>query len=254
MNRFGVGLALVASIFLNPFPVRAAEPLMVFAAASLTDALKEVAVEFKKEYKQDVDFNFGGSSALRVQIENGAPCDLFLAADKLNSEKLLAKKIIEPKTSVSFLRNNLVVVGDLNNEENIDSLYDLSFGANDQIAIADPQTAPAGVYAMQALAKAGLDQKFKDFIVPTLDVRAALALVVSGNAKYAIIYLSDAKNSSKVKMLYRVPMQLYDPIVYTAALVKGTANLNAAKNFLSFLQTSQCKMIFEKYGFQSFKF
>ncbi len=252
MKHFVLGVILAAGIFLRPFSLQASEPLMVFAAASLTDALNEVAVEFKKEYKQEVDFNFGGSSMLRVQIENGASCDLFLAADKLNSEKLLAKKIIEPETSVNFLRNNLVVVGDLNNDENIDSLYDLSFGANDHVAIADPQAAPAGVYAMQVLKKAGLDRKFKDFIVPTLDVRAALALVVSGNAKYAIVYSSDAKVSSKVKMVYRVPMKLYDPIVYTAALIKGTENLNASKNFLSFLQTPQGKMIFEKYGFQSF--
>ncbi len=252
MRRFVLGLLVAVSIFIKPLAVQAGEPLMVFAAASLTDALKEIARDFKKEYKQDVDFNFGGSSALRVQIENGASCDVFLAADTISSEKLAAKKIIEQSAVVNLLRNHLIVVGDLKNQQSFNSLYDISLVASDHLAIADPKTAPAGVYAMQALKNAGLDVKFKDFIVPTLDVRGALALVISGNAKYAIVYSSDVHASDDVKVLYRIPAQLYQPIVYTAMTIKAASNQVAVKNFLSFLQSKQCKMIFQKYGFQSF--
>ncbi len=252
MPKFICIILFIISLSFKPFDAYAGQPLMIFAAASLTDALKEIAAEYKKEYKQDVDFNFGGSSALRVQIENGAPCDVFLAADTASSEKLVAKKIIEQSAVVNLLRNHLVVAGHLDNQQRFTSLYDISLAASDYLAIADPQTAPAGVYAMQAFKNAGLDVKFKDFIVPTLDVRGALALVVSGNAKYAIVYSSDVYTAKNVKVLYRIPAQLYQSIVYTAMIVKTTDNQVVVKDFLSFLQSKQCKMIFEKYGFQSF--
>lgn len=252
MRRFVLSFVLTASVFLNPFFARADEPLMIFAAASLTDALKEVAAEYKKEYKKDVDFNFGGSSALRVQIENGAPCDIFLAADKVSSEKLSAKKIIEQNAAISLLRNQLVVIASAGIQEKFNSLYDISLGASDFLAVADPKTAPAGVYAMEALKKAGVEQKLKDFIVPALDVRGALALVVSGNAKYAIVYSSDVYTAKNVKVLYRIPAQLYQPIVYTAMRIKSSSNRAGVEKFFSFLQRQQSKIIFQKYGFQSF--
>lgn len=232
--------------------VFANEPLMVFAAASLSDVLKEIALDFKRQYNQNVDFNFGGSSALRVEIENGAVCDIFLAADKASLQKLSAQNMIESQSMINLLKNDLVVVGQWDNQRDLNNLKDLSFSAGDHLAIADPQSAPAGVYAMQALKKMGLNEKFKDFIAPTLDVRAALALVISGNAKYAIVYSSDAKSFSKVKVLYQIPAQLHEPIVYAAAVIKSSDQRDAAKNFVSFLQTPTCKIIFEKYGFKSF--
>lgn len=252
MRKFVYSILVAAIFILKSFDACAGEPVIVFAAASLTDALKEIAGEFKKEYQQDVDFNFGGSTALRVQIENGAPCDIFLAADKVSSEKLSAKKIIEPNVAVSLLRNQLVVVGLLGIKQKFNSLYDISLGFSEYLAIADPKTAPAGVYAMEALKKAGLEQKLKDFIVPALDVRGALALVISGNAKYAIVYSSDVYTAKNIKILYRIPVQLYQPIVYTAMMIKSSANRSAVENFLFFLQRQKCKVIFQKYGFQSF--
>lgn len=228
------------------------EPLMVFAAASLSDALKELGIIFEKEYKVPVRFNLGGSSSLRLQIENGSPCDVFLAADQASMTQLLTKKMIEEKDFVNLLRNRLVIVADMDYEENFSSLYDLHLTKGEHLAIADPKIAPAGVYAMQALTKAGLEDKYQDFIVPALDVRAALALVQSGNAKYAIVYSSDARIVRNVKVIYRVPSQLHDPIIYTATTLKSIINPVPGRNFLTFLQTNESKMIFQKYGFQSF--
>lgn len=225
---------------------------MVFAATSLSEVLKELAWEFKKEYKVDVNFNFGGSSSLRVQIEKGAPCDIFFAADKVSNEKLLAQKIIVEQSMVKLLKNRLVVVADEKNEEVFSSLYDIRLKKGDHLAVADPQTSPAGAYAIQALHNAGLENKYQPFIAPTLDVRAALALVQSGNAKYAIVYFSDTKSASHLKMLYSIPGRLHEPIVYTLALIASSPRLISAREFLSFLQTERSKMIFEKYGFQTF--
>lgn len=252
MKRFVLGLFLTLAVVGNPLCAQAREPLMVFAAASLSDALKELAVDFKKEYKVDVVFNFGGSSALRLQIEKGSPCDILLAADKASNEKLLAAKLVDEKFMVNLLINRLVVVADGKMSEEVNSLYDLQMKEGDHLAIADPKTAPAGVYAMQALTKAEVAEKYKNFIAPTLDVRAALALVQSGNAKYAIVYATDALSAKDVKTVYQVPAQLNDRIVYSAAVIKSGENRVPAQNFLSFLQTPHSKMIFKKYGFQSF--
>lgn len=239
---------LIGSLMLSA-SAAAKEPVMVFAAASLKDALQEIARDFKKDYRADVSFNFGGSLALAVQIEHGAKCDIFIAADKASTERLLKKGFLEPGTSLDILRNYLVIVGDPKSDESITSLYDLKLEKGDHIAIADPKIAPAGVYTMQALKNAGLDEKLKDFIVPALDVRAALALAQSGNAKYAVVYFSDTRKAPELKQFYRIPDKLYDPVVYSAGLVKSAGRSVPARNFLEFLKSKECKSIFEKYGF-----
>ncbi len=237
----------------NCFAADKHEPLMVFAAASLSDSLNEIAVDFKKQEGAEVNFNFGGSKALALQIEKGLPCDLFFAADKDSVAKLVSDKFVD-EANVSFLlENQLVIVAAIDSEEKIHTLFDLQLNKGDSLAIADPKTAPAGVYAMQALNKAGLAEKFKDNIVPSLDVRASLALVQSGNAKYAIVYATDAKISSKVKVVYLIPKQSYDRIVYTAAIIKQTKTPPEAAKFLSFLKGERSRMIFQKYGFQPFQ-
>ena len=108
------------------------------------------------------------------------------------------------------------------------------------------------MYAMQALKKAGLGAKYQKNIVPTLDVRAALALVQSGNVKYAIVYFSDVHNIKNVKVVYSIPRLLHEPIIYTAAILTAGENPMMAQNFSVFLQTESSKKVFQKYGFQSF--
>ncbi len=244
---------MVLCVFgISPSIAQAREPLMVFAAASLSDALKELAGEFQQEYQTKVYFNFSGSSALRLQIEKGGPCDIFFAADTASTAKLLAKQLVVAESLVSLLKNQLVIVAGLGNEEKFDSLYDLRLASGDYIAIANPQTAPAGLYAMQALKNAGLDSKYKKNIVPTLDVRAALALVGSGNVKYAIVYFSDVHNINNVKVVYPIPRPLHEPIIYTAVILKTGENPVMAQYLLAFLQTAHSKKVFQKYGFQSF--
>ena len=229
------------------------EPIMVFAAASLKDALKEIAADFQKEDGTRVQFNFGGSKTLRIQIEKGMPCDVFIAADKESTEKLLSQGLLEKNLLISLLENKLIIVSAKDSEEKLDSLFDMRFNQGDALAIADPKIAPAGVYARQAFTKAGLWDKFKGHIVPLLDVRAAMAQVQAGNAKYAVVYATDAHAAANVKVVYHIPAQLYDRIIYTAAVVKKGENSPAARNFLSFLQSRRSKMIFQKYGFQPYE-
>jgi molybdate transport system substrate-binding protein len=258
MKKCFVGLFLLVMMLARPLCAQAREPLVVFAAASLSDALKELGADFKKEYKVDVVFNFGGSSALRLQIENGSPCDVFLAADKASHEKLIEKDLVDQKIAVRLLLNRLVVVANSRNPDQLDSLYDMQLAAGDYVAIADPKTAPAGVYAMQALTKADVLKKIEPYIVPTMDVRAALSLVQSGNAKYAIVYSTDVMAARDVNRVYLIPAKLHDPIVYNTVVVKNGENrsvpgenLTAARNFLSYLQSEHSKVVFKKYGFQS---
>ncbi|MCB9757734.1 MAG: molybdate ABC transporter substrate-binding protein [Candidatus Omnitrophica bacterium] len=252
MKKLLIGLIVLCLLGVCPVVVQAKESLLVFAAASLSDALKELAGEFQQENQAKIFFNFAGSSALRLQIEKGGPCDIFLAADTASTEKLLTKHLLVPESAVNLLKNQLVIVAGLGHEEKFDSLYDLRLAAGEYIAIANPQTAPAGMYAMQALKNAGLDTKYKKNIVPTLDVRAALALVGSGNVKYAIVYFSDVHNINNVRVVYPIPRPLHEPIIYTAAIVKTGENSVMAQNFLAFLQTARSKKVFQKYGFQSF--
>lgn len=225
-------------------------PLTVFAAASLSDALKEIAVEFEQESGRKIYFNFGGSKILRLQIEHGAACDVFLAADQESVGRLFAKKLVEESTMTSILENQLVIVAAGHLRDDVQSLSELKLAAGDYVAVADPQTAPAGVYAMQALTQVGLLRIWEPFLVPTLDVRAAIALVESGNAKYGIVYRSDALVSPSLRVVYAVPTQWHDRIIYSAAVAAHTQNLATSRRFLEFLKTRESQRIFQKYGFQ----
>jgi len=229
------------------------EPLMVFAAASLTDALKEIASDFKKQEGGDVYFNFGGSKTLALQIEKGMPCDIFLAADKDSVVKLSSEKYVEEKSITYLLENRLVIAASRDSTEKLNSLFDLVLNKGDVLAMADPKTAPAGVYTMQAFTRAGLAERFRDQFVQTLDVRAALALVQSGNAKYAVVYATDARTTARVKIIYQIPGQLYDRIIYTGAIVTKSEAPGQAAKFLSFLREDRSKITFLKYGFQPFQ-
>lgn len=248
--RWIASLALALTGYFCAFSADAREPLMVFAEPALSDALKELAGDFKHEYKVNVVFNFGGSTSLVNQILNGFPCDVFVAADKTSNVVLLSKKFIDREIIAKLLLNRLVVVADVKNPDPLGSLYDIHLSTGELLAIADSQVSSAGVYAMQALSKSDIIKKMELFLLPVADERAALAVVKNGNAKYAIVYATDALNVKNVNRVYLIPAKLHDQILTTAAVIKNGDNLVAARNFLSFLQTAHSKIVFKKYGFQ----
>ena len=210
---------LLAAVLLVPVAARAAE-VNVFAAASLTDALEEIA----RAYPEPVVFNFGASSTLARQIQAGAPADVFLSADQRSMD------LVPPASSVRLLSNTLLIVGVTDPRElrNVKS-----------IALAEPSSVPAGIYAKEYLTRIGLWDDVAAKVIPTDNVRAAIHAFESGNADAAIVYRTDTRRSG-----YEVPREEGPNIVYP-----GAALTARGRPFLAYLQSPPAKAIFAKYGF-----
>ena len=228
--------------------VRAAD-LNVFAAASLTDSLKEIGTHYEQETGQKVAFNFEGSSVLARQITEGAPADIFFSADETQMDRLAEKNLIEPATRHDRLGNTLVVVVPADSTLQINSANDLTKDEVKQIALADPKAVPAGVYAKAWLKKLQLWDAIEPKVVPTENVRAALAAVASGNVDAGIVYKTDAAISKRVKIAYEVPRAGGPDIRYPVAMVKGTQQSDAARAFLKYLDSDEAAKVFKKFGF-----
>jgi molybdate transport system substrate-binding protein len=230
---------LIAILFLT-LPIHAAD-VHVSAAASLSDALTEIA----KSYQHDrLVFNFGGSSTLARQIELGAPCDLFLSADEAKMDALARRNLVDVRTRVSVLSNTLVVVttGDpIPHPRRLASMR--------RIALAEPQSVPAGIYAREWLETLRLWKTIEPNVIPTENVRAALAAVESGNADAAIVYKTDARIAKRVRIAYEVDRSEGPKISYPFAVMKNAEQPEAAKRFLAHLQSNAAKAIFAKHGF-----
>lgn len=243
-----VRLCAVLAIILGTFTLRAAD-LQVFAAASLTDVLKELAPAYEAASGNRMQFNFAGSNTLARQIQEGAPADVFISADDAKMNALQKAGLIVDDSRRSLLTNTLVVVIGVKNALRLDSPQELTQPAIQRLALADPKGVPAGVYAQQYLEKIGLWEALRDRIVPTENVRAALAAVEAGNADAGIVYRTDADISKQVKIAYEVPRIEGPAISYPVAVVKESHDSAAALDFLKYLQSEAAGAVFEKYGF-----
>jgi len=238
-------LALLLLLALAP---PAAAEVTVFAAASLTNVMQELAKDWEKAGGDKVIFNFGASSALAVQITTGAPADLFFSADEAKMDQLEKKGLLVAGSRRSLLSNTLVVVVAADGDLAIAGPQDL-VGKVRVLALAEPQTVPAGIYAKQYLRSAGVWSKVIDKVVPTDNVRAALSAVEAGNADAAIVYATDAKISTKVKVAWQVPAAEGPKISYPLALVAGGKQQAAARRFADFLASEEAKAVFRRHGF-----
>jgi molybdate transport system substrate-binding protein len=223
--------------------------LTVFAAASLTDSLKEIGADYQKQSGQKVDFNFEASSVLARQIEEGAPADIFFSADETQMDRLAEKSLIDPATRHDRLGNTLVVVVPGDSVLEIHSANDLTQNDIKRIALADPKAVPAGVYARAWLKKLQLWDAVAPKVIPTENVRAALAAVASGNVDAGVVYKTDAAISKDVKVVYEVPHAGGPDIRYPMAMVKGTQQPDASKMFLKYLDSDEAAGVFRKFGF-----
>jgi molybdate transport system substrate-binding protein len=223
--------------------------LMVHAAASLSDAMKAIGAAYEKESGDKVQFNFGASSTLARQIEEGAPADLFLSADEAKMDSLQKKGLILEGTRRSLLSNVLVVVVPTDAKALPKMAADLSKPEFKKIALAEMQTVPAGIYAREYLQKTGLWDSLKDKVVPTENVRAALAAVESGNAEAGFVYKTDAMISKKVKVALEISGADAPKISYPLAVVKNSKTPENAKKFAEYLAGPKSREVFEKFGF-----
>jgi len=222
----------------------------VFAAASLTNALQEVADTFSKQGNQKVKLSFAASSALAKQIEAGAGAELFLSADEAWMDYVEKLNLLAPNTRRSLLGNQLVVIVPANSPVTLDlSTKDwLSKLPAGRIATGDPAHVPVGKYAQQALTKLGMWSEVEPRLARADNVRNALVLVERGEAPAGIVYSTDAAASKQVKVAGTFPQTSYDPISYPVALLKGHDQGNARKLY-DFLLTPEARVIFTKHGF-----
>jgi molybdate transport system substrate-binding protein len=228
--------------------VRANE-ILVSAAASLTDVLKEISSGFSAQSKHVVKFNFGPSNSLARQIEEGAPADIFFSADLPQMESLDRHGRLEPGTRKNLLSNQLVIIVPTDSKVSISSPQDLLKPGVRKIALAEPSSVPVGVYSRKYLTDEGLWDRVRPKVVPVQDVRATLASVESGNVEAGFVYKTDAAISKKVVVVYEVPLNKGPKITYPVAVVKESKRKDAARNFMNYIQSPAAIDLFKKYGF-----
>ena len=221
----------------------------IFAAASLTESLREIASAYSRTAPERIVFSFGGSSTLARQIEEGAPADIFFSADEVQMGRLQAKGLIEAATRTNLLSNSLVIITATVDGASVHRPEDLASASVHRVALGDPKAVPIGVYAREFLERKGLWAAVSPKVVSTESVRAALAAVESGNADASIVYKTDALISNQVKTAYVVPEGDGSAIHYPAAVVKRAKSESAARAFLQYLASPDARKIFARHGF-----
>ena len=239
-------LLLPLTFALMAISTRGAE-ITVLAAASLSDVLQETGTDFQAQTGQHVSFSFAGSSTLARQIEQGAPADVFISADEAKADGLEKDGLLMAGTRHSFLANTLVIVVRRDYDRPMKSAADLVHA--DRIALAEPGSVPAGIYAHEYLDKMGLWKVLTPKIVPTENVRAALAAVDSGNADAAFVYKTDAVMAKSARVAIEIPRAEGPKISYVLAVLKASPQPEVAKQFADYLLAPPAEAIFKKFGF-----
>jgi molybdate transport system substrate-binding protein len=222
--------------------------LTISAAASLKDALAETESSYKQS-GANVNFsnNLGSSGTLAAQIDQGAPADIFLSAAAKPMDDLDAKGMIVAGTRRNLLRNTLVLIAPLDSK-----LRDFQGLAGDSIrliALGDPGSVPAGQYGRQTLIALHLLDRLDPKFVFAKDVRQVLTYVETGNADAGLVYATDAQASNKVRVVATAAEWTHEPIIYPAAVIKGSHSEEAARQFIEYLGSPAAQAIFVKHGF-----
>jgi molybdate transport system substrate-binding protein len=244
---FGSLLGAALLLFAAQNEIHAAE-VTVFAAASLTDALKQIAADYEKQSDDKIVFNFAASGTLARQIEAGAPADIFFSADEAKADAVEQAGLLVKDTRHDVLGNTLVIVLALDAAA-IHSPADLTNGAIQHLALGDAKVVPAGTYAKAYLKKMRLWPALEAKVVPCESVRAVLAAVESGNVNAGIVYKTDAAISKKVKVAFEVPVADGPKISYPLALAKDSPQPEAAKKFIAYLDSAAAAAVFRQFGF-----
>ncbi len=248
MSRRLLSAAALAFVLVSASRFAVAGELLVFAAASLRNALDEVAGAFPGPR---VLASYAGSSSLARQIERGAPASVFISADLAWMDYLESRGLIEPGTRHDLLGNRLVLIAPAatGSSARIERGMPLArwLGPRGRLAIGQPDRVPAGKYAKATLEALGIWNDVRHRLAPTENVRLALALVARGEAPLGIVYATDALAEPSVRVVGRFDPSLHPPIVYPVALVKGAGA--AARAFAAFLRQEPARRAFRKYGF-----
>lgn len=222
----------------------------VLAAASLTDALNEIIEEYHKDSECTIIASYAGSGDLVQQIQGGVPCDIFVSASKSNMDTLQQEGYLEEGTRKDILTNTLTLIATAEKAEAVtmDTLTNDEIGI---IAVGEPETVPAGKYALQTFDSMGIISGLDGKLIYAKDVRAVLNYVESGDADCGFVYRTDAILLSEESgvIIGDVEEGLHDPVVYPAAILKEAPQSEMAADFYEFMQSDFAKAVYEKYGF-----
>jgi molybdate transport system substrate-binding protein len=245
-------LGLAVAFAMAPAAAFAQDGLVIFAAASMKNALDEVATGWSKDSGKPMPkISYAASSALAKQIEQGAPADLFISADTDWMDYVEKKDLIKKDTRVDLLGNKIVLIAPKESKTSIDVKqgFDLAKAlAGGKLAMANVDSVPAGKYGKAALEKLGAWDGVKGSIAQAENVRAALLLVARGEAPLGIVYSTDAAAEPNVKIVGEFPASSHPPIIYPAALTKDAKSPDA-KAFLDLMKSNKSRPAFEKQGF-----
>jgi molybdate transport system substrate-binding protein len=250
MFRVAAFVTLLGVLAGAAIPATGAE-ITVFAAASLREAMDEQAKRFESAAESKVIVAYGGSNALARQIEAGAPAEVFISADEDWMDYLDGRRLLVPGTRSNLLGNELVLIAPASSNAALRIAPGFGLATalgGDKLAMANPDSVPAGKYGKSALESLGVWKNVETQVVRTDNVRAALALVARSEAAFGIVYKTDALAEKKVRIVDTFPRTTHAPIVYPAALV-APGRSPTAKALLNFLRSGAARPIWEKYGF-----
>ncbi len=225
--------------------------LLVYAAASLTNALEDLGKTWQAQTGQTVKFSFAASSALARQIEAGAQADIFVAADVDWMDYLQQRNLIRPDTRINLLGNRLVLIAPADSMVRLKIAPDFALArtlGKGRLSIGDPDSVPAGKYARSALSALGAWNAVANKLVLGDSVRSTLAFVSRGEAPLGVVYETDALIDKQVRIVDVFPANTHPAIVYPVAVTR-TARPDAER-FTQFMRSAGSRQVFERYGFQ----
>jgi molybdate transport system substrate-binding protein len=250
-RRWFIGVAM-ASATVPPAAHGQAGGLVIFAAASLKNALDEIAAGWsKKTGKPMPRISYAASSALAKQIEQGAPADMFISADTDWMDHVDRKDLIKKDTRVNLLGNKIVLIAPRDSKTAVEVKQGVDLAkalAGGKLAMANVDAVPAGKYGKAALEKLGAWDGVKGNVAQAENVRAALLLVSRGEAPLGIVYATDAAADPNVRIVGEFPADSHPPIIYPAVLTKDSKSANA-RAFFDYLKSNKARPAFEKQGF-----
>jgi molybdate transport system substrate-binding protein len=253
LGRAGAAAALLLGLAAGQ--AAAQSDTLVFAAASLKNALDAIDDQYQKDTGKKVVASLAASSTLAKQIESGAPADIFISADLDWMDYLAQRNLIKSDTRKNILGNELVLIApkDSTVQVAIAPHFDLAkLLAGGKLAMADTSAVPAGKYGKAALERLGVWDAVSGQVAQAENVRAALALVARNEAPLGIVYQTDAAAEPGVKIVGTFPADTHPPIIYPAALVAGSKNPDAP-GYLSYMESAKARPLFEKQGFTALR-
>lgn len=243
-------IAAICSVLLTTIPARAEQPVTVFAASSMTNAVDEVISLYRQQHNEPIRASYASSSTLARQIASGAPADIYISANQRWMDYLEQQNMIQPDSRRTLVQNTLVLITPAATPLNIEHLQQIpeKLGLN-RLAIADPDHVPAGIYSKQALLELQLWPQLKPRLARSHNVRAALLLVERGETPLGLVYRTDALISNKINILSQLSATSHEAIEYPIALIPNSNPNPAVTTLYDFLLSAEATAVFVRHGF-----